>query len=138
MHVVAGQEDVPEAQAAIDGCPSAIRKPEQLPTNVRSNCQQHTEQSWCQLQQLDAPNRALCSVRVLLCHSEIVKAFSCFQLKFRAMLESRAGTRQADIRGGWMHTLGPRRALIIFVYALVSLYIALCVYLLLIFGTSRG
>lgn len=75
-----------------------------------------------------------CSFRRYICR-RVRLALGILQTKFRVMLSSRQEIRPRDIKGGWKITAPARAALLTLVYTLVLIYVATCVYILLIFGT---
>jgi hypothetical protein len=79
------------------------------------------------LLQHDSPTLVCCCRRL---HTSL----TAFQTRFREHLKTLLKRRSHDIRGGWVYTNSNRVFVIAGTYALVLAYIALCVYVLLLFG----
>ena len=66
--------------------------------------------------------------------TRIVRGVYMLQCKVRALLKARSDLWRKDIKLCWEHTSSARTVLLGLTYTLVLLYIAFCVYTLLLFG----
>lgn len=74
----------------------------------------------------------------LSCYRRIEVALRKLQTKFRDYKAWQVSLRRRDVQEGWAHTEKPRKLLLALTYVLVVLYICMCIYALLIYGTSLG